>query len=528
MKSTLSRVAPALALLAPAALWAQAAPNDPRPSRPPAVLQPPVVAAATADGGAAAPDAAAEAPPAPMVGVALNSNAPLAIPRPEIPAAVLAAISPRPGGLTLEGAVQRALRANPGLAVARANVRVAEAAQAEAGRAMIPTLTGLIRYTRLSDVPAENRSLNFGMLFPGVTIPPVAFPQLLDAFTFQATLTIPVSDIPMRLLRFYQASGYTLEARRIDEETTRLQTALETRLAYVDWLRALGSAAATAESLDSLRRRLVDAERLVAAGTVARVQLLQIRSQVATVERTLLQMQNAVALAELNLRQRTRMPAEEPLILGETFDAPVMVPGNLAELLGQARRNRSELRSLQRQAASLGHTIAGTQASYFPSLSVAGNAYYASPNQRAFGQSTTNFLATWDLSVQLTWTPTQIATAAATVARLEAQRSALDAQAEQLRDGIDTEVRAQWIGARNAVGRIDAARIALESATEVARVRREQFNAGATTATELSNAESELLRAHLDLLDGWLELRVAVARLRRAAGEPEGSPGASR
>ena len=50
------------------------------------------------------------------------------------------------------------------------------------------------------------------------------------------------------------------------------------------------------------------------------------------------------------------------------------------------------------------------------------------------------------------------------------------------------------------------------------RVRREQFRAGAAVATDFIDAESELRRARLELINAAIDVRIARARLNRAVG----------
>ena len=49
-------------------------------------------------------------------------------------------------------------------------------------------------------------------------------------------------------------------------------------------------------------------------------------------------------------------------------------------------------------------------------------------------------------------------------------------------------------------------------------MRREQFRAGAAVAIDVIDAETELRRARLELINAAIDMRIARARLDRAVG----------
>ena len=63
---------------------------------------------------------------------------------------------------------------------------------------------------------------------------------------------------------------------------------------------------------------------------------------------------------------------------------------------------------------------------------------------------------------------------------------------------------------------MEAAQVGIRSAEESYRVRREQFRAGAAVATDVIDAEEDLRRARLDLVNAAIDVRIARARLDRA------------
>lgn len=476
---------------------------------------------------------------------------------PEAEHGLPAVLRPVTGGMTAEVAASRAIQTSLAVRAARANTSAAESARTEAGLQMIPQINLSARYTRLSPITLprlgatrptplllgstgaspcvnDNGSVIEGSIGAGgvpvcptgarpIQSPPSAFsfPVILDQIGFRGTVTLPLSDIIFRLARVYQAAGRTVEARRLDEESARSQAATDARISFYEFMRAQGQLAVAQQGVAAAQRHQTELRRMVEAGTVARVEQLRVDAQVAEAERLVLAAREGVDLAAAQLRQRAHLPADAELALGEALDEPVASPTNFNDLLNRATRDRPELRSLERQASALDANVSATRAGIFPSLTGQFNVDVANPNQRFIPQ-TEAFNTTWDATVQLQWSPTAALVTNATANRLSAQRDALTAQLEQLREGFELEARAQWAAVQSARGAIEAAQRQLTAAEEGYRVRRERFVAGASVSSDLSDAELDLVRARLALVNANVDLREALARLRRAVGTREG------
>jgi outer membrane protein TolC len=472
------------------------------------------------------------------------------------PVGLPAALTPQPGGLTADRVAARAVRTSLAVRAAQANIEAASASRTEAGVAMIPQVTLSARYTRLS--PITQPSLNFGsaagasqpfcvdsnggIVLGGRTaggalscpsgagpIPSAApttpsagfsFPVILDNIVFNGTVTVPLTDIPFRLARVYEAAGLTVEARRLDEVSSRSQAAADARIAFYEFMRAQGQAAVAQQALETAQQHQRDLARFVEAGTVARVELLRVEAQVAESERIVLSAREGQSLAEAQLRQRMHVTEGEALTLGEALDGEVPMPGSVHQLIDRALQARPELQSLDRQSHALSANLAATRAGMFPSVSGQFSLDIANPNQR-FVPNTQEFNTTWSATLQAQWSPTGAFSASAAAGRLSAQRAGLIAQLAQVREGTEIEVRSVWIGAQTARAAIESARRQLVSAEESYRVRRERFQAGSAVSSDLTDAELDLLRARLALVNANVDLRESLARLRRAVGERE-------
>lgn len=442
------------------------------------------------------------------------------------------ALQPQAGGWTVARIVARALQSDAGMHVAQAHVAVARASQVESGLQFVPNLSLSFRYTRLSDfTPVSLPFFDGARCVMNLTECQAntqgyyqslqLAPAILDQYSLRGSISLPLSDLPLRLLRQYQAAGLTLEARRLDAQVTAAQVAQGASEAFYEYLRAVGQVAVAQQSVESAQRRRDDLHRSVAAGVAARADLLRAEASLRDLERLKLLARNGLGLAEAQLRQRTQIDHSESFILGEALDSPVTLEVDLAPLIRRALSQRPEIQSVERQARALGLTRSSLWASALPSLSAAGNVDYANPNSRFFPQ-TAEFRATWDLSLQLSFSPNQTALAAASMTRLQAQQQALLSQGRAVREGVEIEVRAQHNVVQAAHAQIEVAQAQLVAAEESYRMRSSRYGTGSATQADLREVETELLRARLGVINAHVDLRIALCRLQRALGELPG------
>jgi outer membrane protein TolC len=414
---------------------------------------------------------------------------------------------------------------------ARADERLAaEAAVEQALSAYLPRLSGVARYTRLSQV----KTTPLGNLVvapdaqPGsnpdpnrLVAMPLAFPVLANQYLAQATLQIPLSDYLLRIPQTHAAASGNARASQLAEQAARLRVATEARVAYYAWLRAGLQVGIAEQAVAAAREHLSDVQRLADAQAASRADVLRVESQVASAELLLARARNLAAVTETQLRTLMHDEASQPYRSQEDLEAPIASDQPEArgvELLwDEATSRRLELAALSEGAAASRDQAKVALATGLPRLDAVGNAMYANPNPRVFPQSD-SFRGAWDANLQLSWTPTDLPGARAAKRAALARASQLDDQRAALVDGIKLEVSQAAQALAEARLSIDTARRGLRAAQESCRVRRVLFQNGRATSVELTDAETELTRARMDLLGAQIDVRVAQARLVHALG----------
>jgi len=457
------------------------------------------------------------------------------------PSDPLAGLLVKGRGLTSDEVARRAMETSVDGRVKDRALDVAVEKRAEAKAGYLPTLTGTARYTRLSHLGSSTlgdpRFHFVGTTDPNATPLTKADPNNLtvaDNFSFpvpdnnwvlQATLTIPLSDYVFRVSNAVAAATHSERAARIDGQAARLHTGAEARGAYYQWVRARGQALVAMQSLDQARGHLRDAQQMFTAGLVSQADTLRAESQVKQMELLVTRAQSFVALAEEQLRVNMHDAAGGHYEVGEDIVAPLPpLPdgSNLARLQDQAFDRRLELRALDETEGSVRAMARVARAARYPRLALQGNATYANPNPRIF-PAEAQFRGTWDASVILSWTPSDIPGSIHSERGQKAQAAQIAAQRDQLVDGLRMEVANAWRAAREAEVAMNTTTQGLRAAEESYRVRDNLFRNGKATLVELNDSQSDLLRARLDIVNAHIDARVARVQLNHAIGGDVGA-----
>ena len=415
-----------------------------------------------------------------------------------------------PGGLTSAQAVAQVVATSPDMDRTKTLLLDAKGGAMQAMSGLVPRLELLGRYSRLSPVDSPTFDI------PGLG--PLTFQSLTQQIASNATLMYSFTDSLAEALPAYRAAKKNKVAAGHQIEAERNNVAFAARQAYYEFARAkagLGVANFALEAAESQRK---ETEALVQAGSAARVDLLRVEAQQEAAR-------VAVERAKLGLQVTTRalqalMHTDELPTLGEDLSGPVAdIPTDTEEVLKErAFRDRPDLLALRTYIEANKHQLRSAIGGRLPDLLIRGSAQYSNPNLRVFPQQD-QFEATWEAGAVIRWSPNDTTRAQGRAKQLQAELERAHADVISLQDLIRVEVAEGYHGMLAARSAMQSARLGLNAAREGYRVTREQLQAGVVNTTTLLQAQAELIRAQVDVVDSAIGIRVAKAQLRRAIGE---------
>ena len=458
-----------------------------------------------------------------------------------------------PGGLTAAQAGERAAATDWNAKASMQNLRGAAARVDEAWAAYLPRLSGTGKYTRLSnftppDIPFFPPGVDLvtsSQAKPGpipslaseqaVALPAFTFPLVLDNWLFQATLTVPISDYFLRIDQNYTSATRSQDAAKWDVAGARANALSNGEVAYYMWLRARAGIVVQVQQLNDQKTHLRDSNNQFAVGNASKADVLRAETSVWTAELAVERAQNLADLTEKQLRVAMHVPDGESFEPGEDLEMPLQpAPAGVPQLIAEALAARAEVRSADANAEASRKQADSAKAGRYPSLSAFADAIEGNPNPRVFPQYPQHWFPTWDVGAQLTWSPNDILTANGSSADYTSRAAATEANKNVVKDGIQVEVVQDLQAVQEADFALQSTARELTSAQEAYRVATELFNNGRGTYTTVSDAETQLSTARLDVLNAKTDARIARIHLDHALGRdlsranasapPQGTP----
>lgn len=402
--------------------------------------------------------------------------------------------------LTLDEAIQIALRNNRAVQISARTLDKSRSAVREATGAALPQIQGTATYVRFDRVATAR----FGLQ-------PIRLGNIENR-TARITLT-QVIDINGLIQIAIRAASTALTISELDYERTRNDTILQVTQAYQGVARADEFVRVAEEALKNAQERLRLIRAQVDAGVAAQFDLLRAETAVAQAEQALLNTRNQRELAVAALNNLLGRDLNTPVQVVKPTALPPLQEAALDTLTQQAYANRPEILAAERGVQLAQLNIRNAQRGNLPSLILTGQADF-NLNTSPFNPRRESYTGTVVLSVPI-W-DSGITRARVTQARDDVEIAQLRLQ--QAKEGVALEVRQAYLNLQDAQKRLAVAQKGLEQATEALRLARVRFEAGVSPQLEISDAELAFTQAQTNFVNAQFDYLDAYAALQRAIG----------
>ncbi len=432
--------------------------------------------------------------------------------------------------LTSDEVARHATLTSPSAEEKRQEVEAARAQFDKTFTDFFPRATFSASYTRLSKV--DNPSLGNVVVAPGAAAGPIdaaqplvaaplGFESLQNQTVFSSSLSVPLSDYVLRLVQARQASGAQLGAAEQSLKGTLRKTAYDARALYYDWVQSELERSVAQKNLDLGHEHLARMQALASADSASEADVARVEATVASSELLLEEAKNLAQLQRQRLRITMHDSGASDYAIGEDLS---IVPGaalgtdDLEALTRHALVNRPELKALALQTQGYEKQVTVARSRAFPRLDLTAQSQIANPNSRYFPQED-KFHSSWQVGIQLSYSPFDTASASADAAAARAKARASGAQEKELLDAVRTEVTDAVLSHRNAVAGLTSSAKRVQAAETSYRARYQLFLADKATTVELTEAQTELFNARLDDARAKVAIRLARVRLAYVTGE---------
>lgn len=415
--------------------------------------------------------------------------------------------------MSLEECIKYGLENNKGIKIASDKVKSARLKKDEVNTSGLPSLSLQAGYTRLSEVDPFTITVPMG----GTTQSFTVSPSLLNSYSAKLTLTQPVfTGFKIDLNK--DLSDQTITASMFDLEAEKSKLRYSISNAYWSLYKVLEGKKVIDEYIKTIQLHLKDLNNFYNQGLITKNEVLKLEVQLSSTQVQLLETENGIQLAKLNLLNNLNLPMEtdislKPLITpDELKDIP-----SLDEINTQALNTRPELKAMSIRIKSRETAVKLTESAWYPDIYLIGNYNYARPNQRIV-PTKDQFDGTWDVTLSLQYTLWNWNATSYRTQQAESDLSQTNYQFEMMKDGVLIEVKQAYLNYIANKSRIALAEKTVTQAEENYRISYNLFQKGLIRNSDLIDAEVAVFESKIKLVTSISDLRNAEALLNKAIG----------
>lgn len=415
--------------------------------------------------------------------------------------------------MSLEECIKYGLENNKGIKIASDKVKSARLKKDEVNTSGLPSLSLQAGYTRLSEVDPFTITVPMG----GTTQSFTVSPSLLNSYSAKLTLTQPVfTGFKIDLNK--DLSDQTITASMFDLEAEKSKLRYSISNAYWSLYKVLEGKKVIDEYIKTIQLHLKDLNNFYNQGLITKNEVLKLEVQLSSTQVQLLETENGIQLAKLNLLNNLNLPMETDISLKPltTPDELRDIP-SLDEINTQALNTRPELKAMSIRIKSRETAVKLTESAWYPDIYLIGNYNYARPNQRIV-PTKDQFDGTWDVTLSLQYTLWNWNATSYRTQQAESDLSQTNYQFEMMKDGVLIEVKQAYLNYIANKSRIALAEKTVTQAEENYRISYNLFQKGLIRNSDLIDAEVAVFESKIKLVTSISDLRNAEALLNKAIG----------
>jgi outer membrane protein len=412
--------------------------------------------------------------------------------------------------LTLEDAIELALRQNPNYLATQEREGQARGLLREAVSRFLPSLN----FQGMNTLDEKLFVLEFPSFIPGE--PPQRF-SIDFTRDFQASLAF---SFPLyaggRLVAGYKQAGYNLKSTKEGIRLSEQETVFNVKKAFYGYLLAREFFAVSEEALKLAEEFHKNVKSLYGVGMSSKFDLLRSEVQVANLRPQLIRARNGRDVAELGLKMALGIDLGKPIaVVAKGFLSSTPLDPDVDKWVEEALLKRPELRQIDQQRLMAGETLKIARGAVLPTLAIGGafNSWADSLNFRK-GAWQNYYSINLSLSIPLF----NGFESQARIGQTKAAIREIDWIRKGLSDLIAFEVRQAILNYQQSRESLLSQEKNVEQAQEAVRIAELNFGEGLATALDVLTAQVALSQARTNYTQGLYDCVMSEAQLEKALG----------
>ncbi len=418
--------------------------------------------------------------------------------------------------LSLSEAVRMSIDNSGRLKTSQAKVDEAVANSKEAWNNHLPDVKITGAYMRLNSPTVKLKAANGGGsdTSGGSGSGGAGAPQVDQAMYGIVNASLPLFS-GFRIKYGVESAKYLEKAAKMDVATAREDVMLNTVEAFANLYKATRTVEIVKENLKQQTQRVADFTNLEKNGLLARNDLLKSQLQQSNIELTVLEAENNLKLAWVNMNLMLGLP-EDTELTPDTAGFQIKTDiGSVAQWEQTALQNRKDINALtmREKAASAG--VKATRGEYYPGIALTGGYIAADVPNVLTITNALNVGLGLQYNLGALWkTGAKVAAANARVAQIQYNQSMLN-------DEVRAEISKAYYNYILSLKKIDVYRKAVEQANENYRITKNKYDNSLANTTDLLDADAAQLQAKINYTLVQAAALVAYKELTHTAGTIE-------
>ncbi|SCC95606.1 putative Integral outer membrane protein TolC, efflux pump component [Thiomonas sp. X19] len=427
--------------------------------------------------------------------------------------------------LDFRQAIDMALRQNPDLLSAQAQIAQAQAGVSQAEGARLPKITATVGATRTNDalnafgMKLSQRQATFNDFganqFTGPESLGVAPNNLNDPGWVNNFSTRLEAQLPLytggKLQGYRQQARSMLLAAQSGDVAARQQIIARALQAYDGVYTARAFQGVAAKALEAAQSQVKTVDSLLKQGVVIKSDLLSAQVRLEDVKLQQEQAGDMEAQAMDALHVALGLPLTEKIELGP--EVQVSLPaGSPDSWIGQALENNPQIQALRQQIQAASGKVEVARSELYPQVGALARVDTADPSVGFSAHSYT-------IGAQLTWNVFDGGVARQGVDQAVAQRMEMQAKLQSAENQLGMQIQDSYRKALDAQNQLKTRALAVQQSEEAARIVSKRYANGVGTLVEVQGAQAQLDKARADLVLARNQINMQRAALRLALGQ---------
>lgn len=409
--------------------------------------------------------------------------------------------------ITLNEAIELGIKNSKQLKLSSARIDEALAATKEAAERRLPDFTISGSYLRVSKPNVNIKTQSSG----GSDSNAVSPGNISQALYGIANVSLPIYS-GLKIKYGIESAKYLEQASRLDADNDRQGVILNTMAAYVNLYKANAAVKLVEDNLAQSKQRDTDFSNLEKNGLLARNDLLKAQLETSNLELTLLDAQNNIQLAMVNMNLLLGLPEKTILAIDS---ASMRQPGEnktIEEYEQLADKNRNDVKALEYRQKAAGTAVKIAKGDYYPSVALTGG--YVAADIPKFLTITNAF----NIGVGVKYSLSSLWKTDSKIQQAKSREQQLLVNEAMLTDEIHLSINKAYQDYLSGLKKIDVYNKAVEQASENYRINKNKYNNNLLTLTDLLDADIAQLQAKLNLTFAKADVVLAYQTLLQKAG----------